>query len=196
MIPPIYHSLRREAIKNAAHSHPYGVRSIRPTWFEDTKLSSQPTLGEQRAFQPMHGLKLHQRGCNATGANASFPRSRKACGQWISREKLEQQAGNCEKRKPRYTSCVLKSTLPYRKLRQTQTPTVVATPQLLSSLPCQIKGTCSTPTPKCTSELLLFSPDATVTRNRSTRTKDGTQPRNTNGQHSPEATKWQLFHLP
>ena len=58
MIPPIYHSLRREAIKNAAHSHPYGVRSIRPTWFEDTKLSSQPTLGEQRAFQPMHGLKL------------------------------------------------------------------------------------------------------------------------------------------
>ena len=82
-----------------------------------------------------------------------------------------------------------KSTLSYKTLRQTQTPTVVATPQLLGSLQCQIKGTCSTPTPKCTSELLLFSPDATVTRNRSTRTKDGTQPRNTNGQHSPEATK-------
>ena len=57
-IPPIYHSLRREAIKNAAHSHPYGVRSIRPTWFEDSKLPSQPNLGEQRAFQPMHGLQL------------------------------------------------------------------------------------------------------------------------------------------
>ena len=84
----------------------------------------------------------------------------------------------CEKRKPKYTSCAPKSTLPYKTLRQTQTPTVVATPQLLSSLQCQIKGTCSTPTPKCTSELLLFSPDATVTRNRSTRTKDGTQPRN------------------
>ena len=84
----------------------------------------------------------------------------------------------------------------HKSPRQTQTHAVVATPQLLSSLQCQKKGTCSTPTPKCTSELLLFSPDATVTRNRSTRTKDGTQPRNTNGQHSPEATKWQLFHLP
>ena len=97
-------------------------------------------------------------------------------------------AQTCEKRKPKYTSCALKSTLPYKRLRQTQTPTVVATPQLLSSLQCQIKGTCSTPTPKCTSELLLFSPDATVTRNRSTRTKDGTQPRNNE--------RWQLFHLP
>ena len=101
----------------------------------------------------------------------------------------------CEKRKPKYTSCALKSTLPYRTLRETQTPTVVATPQLLSSLPCQIKGTCSTPTPKCTSELLLFSPDATVTRNRSTRTKDGTQPRNTR-QQGPKTKGWQLFHLP
>ena len=69
--------------------------------------------------------------------------------------------------------------------RQTQTHVVVATPQLLSSLQCRKKGTCSTPTPKCTSELLLFSPDATVTRNRSTRTKDGTQPRNTR-QQSPK----------
>ena len=94
----------------------------------------------------------------------------------------------CEKRKPKYTSCALKSTLPYKRLHQTQTPTVVATPQLLSSLQCQIKGTCSTPTPKCTSELLLFSPDATVTRDRSTRTKDGTQPRNNE--------RRQLFHLP
>ena len=58
MIPPIYHSLRRECIKNAAHSHPYGVRSIRPTWFKDSKLPSQPDRGDPRAFQPMHGLKL------------------------------------------------------------------------------------------------------------------------------------------
>ena len=45
----------------------------------------------------------------------------------------------CEKRKPKYTSCVPKSTLSYKTLRQTQTPTVVATPQLLSSLQCQNK---------------------------------------------------------
>ena len=58
MIPPIYHSLRRECIKNAAHSHPYGVRSVRPTWFEDWKIPSQLDLGDPSSFQPMHGLKL------------------------------------------------------------------------------------------------------------------------------------------
>ena len=31
MIPTIYHSLRRECIKNEAHSHKYGARSVRPT---------------------------------------------------------------------------------------------------------------------------------------------------------------------
>ena len=58
MIPTIYHSLRRECIKNAAHSHPYGVRSVRPTWFEDWKIPSQQDLGDPSSFQPMHGLKL------------------------------------------------------------------------------------------------------------------------------------------
>ena len=58
MIPPIYHSLRRECIKNAAHSHPYGVRSVRPSWFEDSKIPSQPGRSDSTPFQPMHGLKL------------------------------------------------------------------------------------------------------------------------------------------
>ena len=58
MIPPIYHSLRRECIKNAAHSHPYGVRSVRPTWFEDSKIPAQPSKRDSTPFQPMHGLKL------------------------------------------------------------------------------------------------------------------------------------------
>ena len=58
MIPTIYHSLRRECIKNAAHSHPYGVRSVRPTWFEDWKTPSQQDPSDANAFQPMHGLKL------------------------------------------------------------------------------------------------------------------------------------------
>ena len=58
MIPTIYHSLRRECIKNAAHSHPYGVRSVRPTWFEDWKTPSQQDPSDASAFQPMHGLKL------------------------------------------------------------------------------------------------------------------------------------------
>ena len=51
MIPTIYHSLRRECIKNAAHSHPYGVRSVRPTWFEDWKIPSQQDLSDVKSFQ-------------------------------------------------------------------------------------------------------------------------------------------------
>ena len=58
MIPPIYHSLHRESIKNAAQSHPYGVRSVRPTWFEDWKIPAQPGRDDSSSFQPMHGLKL------------------------------------------------------------------------------------------------------------------------------------------
>ena len=39
----------------------------------------------------------HQRGRNATGANASLPNSRKACGPWISLGRnLEQQTGNAQ----------------------------------------------------------------------------------------------------
>ena len=61
MIPPIYHSLRRECIKNATHSHEIGVRSVRPTWFEfeDWKVPPrQEPTAQPGTFQPMHGLKL------------------------------------------------------------------------------------------------------------------------------------------
>ena len=36
MIPPVYHSLRRESIKTASSASPIGVQSVRSTWFEDT----------------------------------------------------------------------------------------------------------------------------------------------------------------
>ena len=35
MIPPVYHSLRRESIKNTSSASAIGVQSVRPTWFED-----------------------------------------------------------------------------------------------------------------------------------------------------------------
>ena len=96
MIPPIYHSLRREAIKNAAHSHPYGVRSIRSTWFEDTKLFSQPTLEEQRAFQPMHGLKLviKEDECHRSKCLIS-PLSKSLRSMDFSQQKLGTTSGQC-----------------------------------------------------------------------------------------------------
>ena len=34
MIPPVYHSLRRESIKTASSASPIGVQSVRSTWFE------------------------------------------------------------------------------------------------------------------------------------------------------------------
>ena len=62
MIPPVYHSLRRESIKTASSANPIGVQSVRPTWFEDaapkdtTPQPNQDPQGQQP--QPLHGLKL------------------------------------------------------------------------------------------------------------------------------------------
>ena len=62
MIPPVYHSLRRESIKTASSASPIGVQSVRPTWFEDTTPkdnASQPNQDpQQEQPQPLHELKL------------------------------------------------------------------------------------------------------------------------------------------
>ena len=65
MIPPIYHSLRRESVKNESSACEIGVQSVRPTWFEDSALpkrdmtqSTQSTQSNQGQTQPLHGLKL------------------------------------------------------------------------------------------------------------------------------------------
>ena len=59
MIPPIYHSLRRESIKNTNSASAIGVKSVRPTWFEDIVTTKEPAShAEQEQHEPMHGLKL------------------------------------------------------------------------------------------------------------------------------------------
>ena len=60
MIPPVYHSLRRESIKNASSVSTIGVQSVRLTWFEDVAVPKGPTLQtDQGQPQPLHhGLKL------------------------------------------------------------------------------------------------------------------------------------------
>ena len=58
MIPPIYHSLRRESIKNTNSASAIGVKSVRPTWFEDIVTTKEPSHAEQEQHEPMHGLKL------------------------------------------------------------------------------------------------------------------------------------------
>ena len=49
MIPPMYHSLRRESIKTATHSHEIGVKSVRPTWFEDSTIPHEQTTPAHQA---------------------------------------------------------------------------------------------------------------------------------------------------
>ena len=59
MIPPIYHSLRRESIKSTNSASAIGVKSVRPTWFEDIVTTKEPAShAEQEQPEPMHGLKL------------------------------------------------------------------------------------------------------------------------------------------
>ena len=62
MIPPVYHSLRRESIKTASSASSIGVQSVRPTWFEDTTpkdtTSQSPQDSQKEQSQPLHGLKL------------------------------------------------------------------------------------------------------------------------------------------
>ena len=62
MIPPVYHSLRRESIKTASSASPMGVQSVLSTWFEDTTpkdtASQSPQDPQKEQPQPLHGLKL------------------------------------------------------------------------------------------------------------------------------------------
>ena len=59
MIPPVYHSLRRESIKDASSASKIGVQSVRPTWFEDFAVSKGPAPPtDQGEPQPMDRLKL------------------------------------------------------------------------------------------------------------------------------------------
>ena len=59
MIPPIYHSLRRESIKNTNSASAIGVKSVRPTRFEDIVTTKEPAShAGQEQPEPMHGLKL------------------------------------------------------------------------------------------------------------------------------------------
>ena len=59
MIPPMYHSLRRESVKSTDSGSVTGVKSIRPTWFQDTTATrGPPPSSEQGTPEPMHGLRL------------------------------------------------------------------------------------------------------------------------------------------
>ena len=58
MIPPVYHSLRRESIKNASSASAIGVQSVRPTWFEDLTAPKGPTPQTDQGSPNRYGLKL------------------------------------------------------------------------------------------------------------------------------------------
>ena len=59
MISPIYHSLRRESVKSTDSGSLTGVKSVRPTWFQDTTATrGPPPSAGQGTPEPMHGLRL------------------------------------------------------------------------------------------------------------------------------------------
>ena len=59
MVPPIFHSIQRDTLKNTKQPGELGYRAIRPTWFEDdTSLHGQKPVPNQDPPQEMHGLKL------------------------------------------------------------------------------------------------------------------------------------------
>ena len=59
MVPPIFHSIQRDTLKNPKQPGELGHRTIRPTWFEDdTSLHGQKPVPTQGPPQEMHGLKL------------------------------------------------------------------------------------------------------------------------------------------
>jgi len=55
---PMYHSLRRETIRVANSQSAIGVKSLRPTWFEDETVARVATEGSTAPMTPMHGLRL------------------------------------------------------------------------------------------------------------------------------------------
>ena len=54
----MYHSFRRENIKVKNSKSAMGVKSLRPTWFEDETLAKASTDGSPNPLEPMHGLRL------------------------------------------------------------------------------------------------------------------------------------------
>ena len=54
----MYHSLRRESIKTARSQNAMGVKTLRPTWFEDETVARAAADGTPSTLDPMHGLRL------------------------------------------------------------------------------------------------------------------------------------------
>ena len=58
MVPPIYHSLRRENVKFIQSPDEIGARTLRPTRFEDETVARASAAGSPNTLDPMHGLRL------------------------------------------------------------------------------------------------------------------------------------------
>ena len=82
-----------------------------------------------------------------------------------------------------------------KTLRQTQTPTVVAAPQLLTSLQCQIKELVP-PRLLSARQTPSFLSRRHTQRNRSTRTRAGTRPQPTNKERKQDVPVWLLSQVP
>ena len=72
MIPPMYHSLRRESVKSTDSGSVTRVKSVHPTWFQDTTATrGPPPSSGQGTPEPMHGLRLPF-GCSLAASWSSY----------------------------------------------------------------------------------------------------------------------------
>ena len=55
MVPPMYHSLRREYIRVTDSKSAMGVKSLRPTWFEDEMVAKASADGSSNTLEPIAG---------------------------------------------------------------------------------------------------------------------------------------------
>ena len=81
MVPPIYHSLHKESVKNA-NSNPMGIKSVRPTWFEDPTIPKGPVSHRFVARTPGANARpqtYDQRGCITLARTTSFPCVARTC---------------------------------------------------------------------------------------------------------------------
>jgi len=55
MVPPMYHSLRLEYIRVTDSKSAMGVKSLRPTWFEDEMVAKASADGSSNTLEPIAG---------------------------------------------------------------------------------------------------------------------------------------------
>jgi hypothetical protein len=89
MVPPIFTASAREHIRTTDSQSPMGVKSLRPTWFEDETVAREAAADSANTLEPMHGLRLQIREDAVLFENHHNSKSKRGCRMnqlWRDRE--------------------------------------------------------------------------------------------------------------